>query len=53
MPSYSQNKTHIYNWCANNIEHSREIKRRWKQKNDAKKKLWKEIQKEFFAILLF
>lgn len=49
MPSYQQNKIHIYKWCENNIERSRQIKRKWKQRNDA----WKKIKIEFLSILLY
>jgi tRNA A-37 threonylcarbamoyl transferase component Bud32 len=48
MPSYAQNKEHIYKWRMNNLDRKRELDK----KHQKKRTIWKEIRMEFFSILL-
>jgi hypothetical protein len=52
MPSYQQNKEHIYKWRAKNTSRHNELSAKSMVKYRLKKKTWIEIQKEFFNILL-
>lgn len=50
MPSYAQNKEHIYKWRSNedNMKRQLHINMIYKRKYDS----WKKIKKEFLAILI-
>ena len=52
MPSYAQNKEHIYKWRENNLERKRELDNKHQKKRTQRKTIWKEIRMEFFSILL-
>ena len=43
-PSYEQNKTHIYNWRANNKERYREIAKISARRLAPFKKVWREFR---------
>lgn len=47
MPTYAQNKLHIYKWRAKNIDRSREINRKSKAKADN----WTKVKHIYLAIL--
>jgi hypothetical protein len=48
MPSYAQNKEHIYKWREKNAQRNREINKFSKRKFDA----WKKEKLIFLKILL-
>jgi len=52
MPTYEQNKKHIYKWIENNKEKYNKGTRERMVKYRFKLKTWKEIRFEFFNILL-
>ena len=52
MPSYAQNKFHIYKWREKNNERHNELSAKSMVKYRAKCKVWKEIQKIYLNILL-
>lgn len=52
MPSYAQNKDHIYKWRENNKEKFNENTAKYMIKYRYKTKVWKDIKTEFLNILL-
>jgi hypothetical protein len=52
MPTYKQNKIHIYKWRENNNERHKEMSAKYMAKYRSNRKSWKEIQSIFLNILL-
>jgi hypothetical protein len=48
MPTYEQNKKHIYKWREQNREKKKELDK----KHQRKKYCWKQIKTEFLHILI-
>jgi hypothetical protein len=49
MPTYQQKKVSIYKWRVNHMDAFRDYQKNWIKQ----KRIWKKIQQEFLAILLY
>lgn len=52
MPSYLQNKEHIYKWRETHYEEFRKKQNIYQLRYQKRRATWKNIQKEFLAILI-